>query len=97
MYRCQMPFCDYVCDSKSQIDEHHIIPSSMGGSNNGSNIIQLCPNCHARIYVEGISSGRHSVRNTNSIVLLGKVYSTGGHLIEYRFIDDEDTHYGVIT
>ncbi|MFC1595593.1 HNH endonuclease [Gemmatimonadota bacterium] len=31
---------------------HHIIPISEGGTNNASNLIVLCPNCHTRAHKE---------------------------------------------
>ena len=93
MYQCQMSDCNYVCGDVSQINFHHIVPKSMGGSDHKSNLIELCPNCHARIYVEGMTHGTHAVKNKNSIILLGKLLSTGGFVLEYRHIDDEELNY----
>lgn len=96
MYQCQMPNCDYVCEDESQINFHHIVPRSMGGSNKKSNLIELCPNCHARIYVEGIKSGTHAIKNSNSIILIGKLLSTGGFVLEYRHVDDVELQYCIL-
>ena len=96
MYKCQMPGCDYETENKSQIAFHHIIPSSMGGTNDDGNIIMLCPNCHTRIYVEGVKSGIHSIKNENSIILMQKYMSTSGLLISYKNIDSNDIHYSIL-
>ena len=93
MFKCQMPECTYMCEDKSQINFHHIVPRSMGGSDKAFNLIELCPNCHARIYVEGIASGQHSVKNKNSVVLLSKMLSTSGLVISYKNVDDVEVKY----
>jgi len=38
--------CCYICGEKNFIQRHHIIPRAKGGSDDPSNIIRLCPNCH---------------------------------------------------
>ncbi len=93
MYHCQMPECDYICEDSSQINFHHIVPRSMGGSDKKVNLIELCPNCHSKVYVEGMKSGTHAVKTQNSIILLGKLLSTGGVVLEYRHVDDAEVKY----
>jgi len=99
MYYCQMPDCDYMCESKSQIHSHHIIPKAQGGSNKRSNLIDVCPNCHNKIYVEGAQHGIHSIKHNNSIILIEKLLSTAGYVISYRYIDDDvdNVRYSLIT
>jgi len=96
MFKCQMPDCDYMCEDSSQINIHHIIPRSMGGSDKKSNLIELCPNCHARIYVDGMVSGQHSVKNKNSVIFLSKLLSTSGFVISYKNIDDDEVKYSLL-
>jgi len=96
MYICQMPDCNYVCEDKAQINFHHIVPKSMGGSNKSSNLIELCPNCHARIYIVGMEHGSHSVEHSNSVILHGKYLSTGGQVISYQYIDDDEIQYSIL-
>jgi len=93
VYQCQMPECSYICEDISQINFHHIVPRSMGGSDKKSNLIELCPNCHSKIYVEGVKSGTHAVKTKNSIILMGKLLSSGGFVLEYRNIDDDNLQY----
>ena len=97
MFYCQMPFCDYVCEDKSQIHNHHIKPKALGGSNHKSNLIHLCPNCHdGRIYVPEATNGLHSIKHSNSIILIGKLASTGGPVISYKSVDDDEVKYGML-
>jgi len=83
MYRCEFPGCDYVCEGRSQIHEHHIIPKKLNGSNKKSNKIYVCPNCHTRIYVPGMRNGIHSIKNKDSIIINGWLGSTNGRVLEY--------------
>ena len=96
MYYCQMPECEYICEDKSQIHFHHIIPRSKGDNNNDSNLIGLCPNCHVRVYIPSEEHGIHSIKHNNSIILISKLLSTGGHVISYRNIDDDETKYSLM-
>lgn len=96
MYKCQMPDCDYMCEDKSQINFHHIVPQSMGGSNNPSNLIELCPNCHARVYVPEMKHGTHSIKHSNSVILHGIFLSTGGYVLNYQYIGNDESMFCVI-
>ena len=96
MYYCQMPECEYICEDKSQIHFHHIIPSSLGGNNRDSNLIGLCPNCHTRVYVPEMEYGMHSIKHSNSIILISKMLSTGGQVISYKTIDDDEVKYSLM-
>ncbi len=40
----------YVCLYDEIIERHHIISRNQGGSNKNENIINLCPNCHAKVH-----------------------------------------------
>ncbi|MCC6679676.1 MAG: HNH endonuclease [Phycisphaeraceae bacterium] len=42
-YRCAVPTCRTIL----ALDTHHIWEVSAGGGNDPSNLISLCPNCHA--------------------------------------------------
>ena len=39
--------CNWRPPKRSMLHAHHIIPQICGGSNDASNLIILCPNCHA--------------------------------------------------
>ena len=43
-WRCQ------VCGDRQQLDIHHIIPRSRGGSDSQDNLITLCRTCHGDIH-----------------------------------------------
>ena len=96
MYYCQMPGCNYICEDKSQIHEHHIIPRELGGSNKLSNLIDLCPNCHMKVFIPEATSGNHSIKHNNSVVLLSKLLSTEGIVIAYRHATSDDIEYSLI-
>jgi predicted restriction endonuclease len=46
LYQCE------VCGirDKKLIDEHHIVPLSMGGGDDPDNLCNLCPNCHRKTH-----------------------------------------------
>ncbi len=46
------------CGSNLEIQLHHIIPLSLGGTNNISNIVALCGKCHGKIH--GMNYNMHS-------------------------------------
>ena len=96
MYFCQVPGCDYSCESKSQINIHHIIPRSMGGSNKKNNLLEVCPNCHAKIFVDNIKAGQHAVKSDNSIIINKKVLTSAGMAIEYKYIHEEEFNYSLL-
>ena len=39
----------YFCGSEGPIETHHIIPQRHGGSDDESNLVDICPNCHRRL------------------------------------------------
>lgn len=83
IFKCQFPGCGYETDNKSQIHFHHINPRENKGNNKPYNLIQLCPNCHTKIFSPESKKGIHSIRNENSIILLGWKLSSSGKLLEY--------------
>lgn len=82
MFKC--PICSYYCENRSWIEEHHIVPRSMGGSDKRGNLLYLCPNCHKKIYVDGCISGSHSINCEDSIIIIGKFLSTDGYVLMYK-------------
>jgi hypothetical protein len=54
-----------ICSKLHQVQVHHIVPTSEGGSDNITNGITLCPNCHDEVhgrshYSPGCTSRRYS-------------------------------------
>ena len=37
-----------ACGSKEHLTQHHLVPRSIGGSDEDSNLITLCGSCHAK-------------------------------------------------
>jgi len=96
MYCCDFPGCDYETELRSQIVDHHIIPRSMGGDNKQSNRLMVCPTHHAHIFIEGMKHGIHSKKNDSSIIIETRLFSTGGHVIQYKTIDSDDIKFHCI-
>jgi len=83
LYYCQFPGCKYFTNIRSQINNHHIKPVELNGLDDDYNRIYLCPNHHAKIYVPESKNGLHSFKGIDSIILLRKLSSTGGKVVEY--------------
>lgn len=92
MYKCQFPNCSYECNERSYIHNHHIVPKELGGSDKSGNRIYLCPNCHCRVYIPESSSGIHSIKSNNSIIIIGWLMSTAGKVLEYINSNEELTY-----
>ena len=87
--KCQLANCLFKPSAKHQIHNHHIVPKELGGGNQKWNLIDLCPNCHSRIFIPDATKGIHSIEAPNSIIILG--YRNNGRLLEY--IDNGDLEY----
>jgi len=90
---CEFPGCTFETDDRMQIEKHHIIPKSLGGSNKNRNRIWLCRKCHARIYIQGMTNGIHYKNNKTKIELLGWLTSTGGKVLVYKTFNGPITYY----
>ena len=47
--RLQTPFCGCCGKVRGRLETHHILPRRMGGLDDRSNLIPLCPSCHKRV------------------------------------------------
>ena len=88
-YRCQFPGCPFETDEAWQIETHHIVPRELGGCDRPYNLVDLCPNCHNRVFVPEARLGQHSRRTEDSIVIRRWVRSSGGMLLEYASLSGE--------
>ncbi len=87
MYRCQFPYCSFETNDRMQIESHHIIPKSQGGTHKKKNRIWLCRGCHAKVYIPNMKAGIHCKNNNTKIQLLGWMLSSGGRILEYKTFD----------
>ena len=39
-----------ACGSKEHLTQHHLVPRSMGGNDEDSNLLTLCGSCHAKAH-----------------------------------------------
>ena len=44
----QCPQCEH-CGTDKQLEVHHIVPLSEGGTNDLDNLVTLCKACHSRV------------------------------------------------
>jgi len=86
-YSCEFPKCNYSTDHRSQINYHHIVPQELKGSNKDYNRIWLCPTHHTKIYIPESARGMHSIKGSDSIILIRWLSSTKGRILEYKDID----------
>jgi hypothetical protein len=84
---CQFPLCGKTYKHRSQLDDHHVVPRSMGGPDMPWNMLRLCPGCHRKIYVPGMTSGIHSMKLLGSIVVHGKVKTSHGWALHYTLAE----------
>jgi len=50
--------CAAVCNRLHGVQVHHIVPRHQGGSEDASNAIPLCPNCHDEVHADTHLAGR---------------------------------------
>jgi len=92
-YKCEWPNCSYTTTTRKEINYHHIQQSSYGGSDKKFNRIWLCPNHHSKVYIPESKSGIHSIKGTNSIIILKWVYSTSGKILHYIDINGIEQYH----
>ena len=92
-YVCEFPGCEYSTDSRTQINEHHIVPREVGGSNAKWNKIRLCATHHSHIFCEDSRQGIHSIKAKNSIILKGWKISSEGKILEYVDTDGNTKYF----
>lgn len=81
MYYCEL--CNYITESRSKINYHHIVPSELGGIDDDKNRVYICPNCHNLVYVKESKHGIHSIKCKNSVVIKGWMLSSGGIVLNF--------------
>ena len=70
-YTCQNP----KCKSKMLLECHHIVPVILGGSNELSNLITLCHDCHSKSHPKGYRKTAKSIRENRQLT---EVVKTSG-------------------
>ena len=88
MYQCMFPGCDYQVKDREKIDNHHIVPKELGGSDKHFNRILLCPVHHRCVYVPSAKVGLHSFKREGAIIIQGYMKSTAGKGLIYTNCDD---------
>ena len=95
-FRCEFPDCKFETNDRQQIEYHHIIPVSQGGSNKRYNRIWLCRNHHSCIYIPNMQAGIHAKNNNTKIEIIRWLANTGyTRILEYRTFDGIEHLYEV--
>lgn len=53
-----------ACGSQENLQQHHLVPSSLGGGDDESNLLTLCGSCHAKAH-QVQANWRHSELTRN--------------------------------
>lgn len=64
-----------ICGRNGITESHHIISKSLGGTNQKSNLVDLCPNCHSDVHF-------------GKIIIEGKFRTTNGIKIIYHKMNE---------
>ena len=84
--------CSICGWNESTCDIHHIIPKSKGGSNDDSNLIIVCPNCHRIIHSNKIYD--ESFLNTINVAKLYPNWKDGYNMPNYIKHGVDNANYG---
>lgn len=79
MYYCEL--CDFKSPYRNNLENHHIVPKELNGSDKPFNRVFLCGKCHSKIYVKGSKSGIHSIKTPESIIIKGWFTSTNKQIL----------------
>lgn len=93
-YRCAVPTCRNIL----AIDLHHIVEVSEGGGNDLSNLLPLCPTCHA-LYTRGTIS-KESIRAWKGmLVALGRAFDMEAvdGLLFLRMLEDLNVRAPIVS
>lgn len=91
MFKCEFPNCNYITESRSKIDFHHVTPKELDKKSKVT--ICLCKNHHALIFHPDVKHGQHSIKTDESLIVLGTFTSTIGKSIHYKNMKDEKFYY----
>lgn len=86
----------YFCGSEGPIETHHIIPQRHSGSDDESNLVDLCPTCHERIerlYNDEFFGEVANAEVTDSIIVDGSREETREENMVYNIISRVEDEY----
>ena len=85
VYKCHWPGCKFETTDRSCIDHHHIVPRELHPRLNCHVLLTFCPNHHRMIYHPESTSGHHSIKKANSLII-HHIYPTApqGYAVEYE-------------
>ena len=97
--------CESCKKETEYLESHHIVPKSRGGSDNKSNLINLCIECHSKAHDVSFSNNRGGLIKEGSIKakeknIEGKIWlQNNNELYQYKMMDlyeKDEVKYGMI-
>lgn len=83
-YHCVFPNCTYETDDRSLIDFHHTHLRELGNQLNKDVEIPLCPVHHKLIFHPDATSGQHSIKHDNSLMVTQVTNTTTGQAVIFE-------------
>ena len=87
-----------ACGALDNLNQHHLVPRSLGGSGDESNLITLCGSCHAKVH-QLQADWRHSELTRNAMrhkqnqgEYIGGGAPYGFELVDGELIEDSYEH-----
>ena len=84
MFKCCFPGCPYETEHRALIDFHHIHLRELGSRLGSDVAIPLCPTHHKLIYHPEATSGQHSRKFAQSMVVKQVTDSTNGKCVIFE-------------
>jgi len=92
-YSCWWPGCNYCTSSRSKIDFHHVTPKEVNPHPSNKTTIPLCKTHHALVYHPEATSGQHSIKTEDSLVIQLFTKSTNGTVVLYEDMSGNNITY----
>jgi len=92
-YNCWWPGCDYITESRSKIDFHHIVPKEVNPHKTNKSTVPLCKTHHALIFHPSANHGQHAIKSEASMVILNVYDSSIGKAVHYESMNGDTMFY----
>jgi len=90
MFKCCFPGCPYETEHRALIDFHHIHLRELGSRLGSDVAIPLCPTHHKLIYHPEATSGQHSRKFAQSMVVKQVTDSTNGKCVIFEDMEGKE-------
>ena len=90
MYKCCFPDCKYETENRSLIEFHHIHLREKFNRVGKKVTIPLCPNHHNLVYHEDATSGQHSEKHPDSMIVKQVTNTNKGHCVIFEDMEGNE-------